>query len=39
MSDYEIIMIVIGVIGLLVSSSGLVIALLGFLDKSNKKQK
>lgn len=39
MSDYEIIMIVIGVSGLLISLSGLVIALLGFLDKSNKKQK
>jgi len=35
-SAYEIIMIFLGVIGLLISSCGLLIALLTFLDKRNK---
>lgn len=38
MSDYEIIMIVIGIIGLLISSCSLLIAMLAFLDKRNKRK-
>lgn len=36
MTDYEIIMIVIGIVGLPISSSSLLIAMLTFLDKRNK---
>ena len=36
MTDYEIIMILIGVIGLPISACTLLIALLTFLDKRNK---
>ena len=36
MTDYEIIMILLGIIGLLISFGGLLIALLTFLDKRNK---
>ena len=36
MTDYEIIMIFLGIIGLLNSFGGLLIALLTFLDKRNK---
>lgn len=36
MTAYEIIMIFLGIIGLLISFSGLLIALLTFLDKRNK---
>lgn len=39
MTDYEILMIVLGVIGLMISSGGLLIALLNFLDKRNGKRK
>ncbi len=39
MSDYEIFMIVLGIIGLLISSSLLHITLLNFLDKRNSKRK
>lgn len=39
MSDYEMIMIFLGILALLVSSGGLLIALLNFLDKRNNKQK
>ena len=39
MSDYEIFMIVLGVFGLLISSSLLQITLLNFLDKRNSKHK
>lgn len=38
MTDYEIIMIFLGILVLLVSSGGLLIALLTFLDKRNKKR-
>ncbi len=38
MTDYEIIMIFLGILALLVSSGGLLIALLTFLDKRNNKQ-
>ena len=37
MTDYEIIMIFIGIIGLPISSGGLLIALISFLDKRDKK--
>lgn len=36
MTDYEILMIFLGIIGLLISSGGLLIALLTFLDQRNK---
>ncbi len=36
MRAYEIIMIFLGIIGLMISSGGLLIALLTFLDKRNK---
>ena len=36
MTDYEIIMILLGIIGLLISFGGLLIVLLTFLDKRNK---
>ena len=39
MTSYEIIMILLGVIGLLISFGGLLIALLNFLDKRSKKRK
>lgn len=39
MTDYEILMIVLGVIGLMISFGGLLIALLNFLDKRNGKRK
>ena len=39
MTAYEIIMIFLGILGLLVSFGGLIIALLTFLDKRNNKKK
>lgn len=36
MTAYEIIMVFLGIIGLLISSCGLLLALLTFLDKRNK---
>lgn len=39
MTVYETIMVVLGVIGLLISFSSLLIALLNFLDKRNNKHK
>ena len=39
MTDYEIIMIFLGILALLVSFGGLLIALLTFLDKRNKRKK
>lgn len=39
MTVYEIVMVVLGVIGALISLSKLVIALLNFLDKRNSKRK
>lgn len=39
MTAYEILMIFIGIIGLIISSMGLLIALLTFLDKRNKRKK
>lgn len=39
MTDYEIIMIFIGIIGLLISFGVMLIALLTFLDKRDKKHK
>lgn len=39
MTDYEIIMVFLGILALLISSSGLIIALLTFLDKRNKRKK
>lgn len=38
MRAYEIIMIFFGIIGLMISSGGLLIALLTFLDKRNKRK-
>ena len=38
MTAYEIIMIFLGILGLLVSFGGLIIALLTFLDKRNKRK-
>lgn len=38
MTDYEIIMIFLGIISLLISLGGLLIALLTFLDKRNKRK-
>ena len=37
-TDYEIIMVFLGILALLISSSGLIIALLTFLDKRNKRK-
>ncbi len=39
MTDYEIIMVVLGILALLLSCNSLLIALLSFLDKRNDKQK
>ena len=39
MTDYEIIMIFLGIFALLVSSGGLLIALLNFLDKRKNRRK
>ncbi|SKB97238.1 hypothetical protein SAMN06296386_11172 [Lachnospiraceae bacterium] len=39
MTDYEIIMVMLGILALLVSSSSLLIALLSFLDKRNNRRK
>ena len=39
MTDYEIIMIFLGILALLISSGGLLIALLNFLDKRKGKRK
>ena len=39
MTAYEILSVVIGIIGLLISFGGLLIALLSFLDKRNKESK
>ena len=39
MTDYEIIMIFLGILALLVSSGGLLIALLNFLDKRKNRRK
>ena len=39
MTDYEIIMILFGVISLLISSSLFLVSLLGFLDKRNNRKK
>lgn len=36
MTAYEIIMVFLGIIGLLISACGLLLALLTFLDKRNK---
>lgn len=38
MTDYEIIMIFLGILALLVSFGGLIVALLTFLDKRNKRK-
>ena len=38
MTDYEIIMIFLGILGLLWSFGSLLIALLAFLDKRNKRK-
>ena len=38
MTDYEMIMVFLGILGLLVSTSSLLIALLTFLDKRNKRK-
>lgn len=37
MTAYEIVMIVLGIIGLIISFGGLLIALIAFLDKKDKK--
>lgn len=39
MSDYEILMIVLGMISLLISTGVLLVALLSFLDKRKRKRK
>ncbi len=39
MTDFEIIMIVLGIMTLIVTANGLLIALLNFLDKRNNKRK
>ena len=39
MTDYEIIMIFLGILALLLSSGGLLVALLNFLDQRNSKIK
>lgn len=38
MTDYEIIMIFLGILALLVSFGGLIVALLTFLNKRNKRK-
>ena len=38
MTAYEIIMVIIGVLALLISFGGFIIALLAFLDKRNKRK-
>ena len=38
MTDFEIIMIVLGILTLVVTANGLLIALLNFLDKRNKRK-
>ena len=38
MTDYEIISIFMGILSLMISSSSLVVALLAFLDKRNKRK-
>ena len=38
MTDYETIMVFLGIIGLLISFGGMLIALLTFLDKRNKRK-
>ena len=38
MTDYEIIMIFLGILALLISFGGLIIALLTFLDKRDKRK-
>ncbi len=38
MTDYETIMVFLGIIGLLISFGGMLIALLAFLDKRNKRK-
>ena len=38
MTAYEIVMIILGILALLVSFGGLIIALLTFLDKRNRKK-
>ena len=38
MTEYEIIMIFLGILALLISFGGLLIALLTFLDKRNKRK-
>ena len=38
MTDYEMIMVFLGILGLLISTSSLLIALLAFLDKRNKQK-
>ena len=38
MTDYEIIMIFIGILGLLISFESLLIMLISFLDKRNKRK-
>ncbi len=39
MTDYEIIMVFLGILALLISSGGLLVALLTFLEKRNKRKK
>ena len=39
MSDFEIIMVVLGILTLTMTTNGLIIALLNFLDKRNNKRK
>lgn len=39
MTAYETVMVVLGILALLVSFAGLMIALLTFLDKRNKRKK
>lgn len=38
MTAYEIVMVIIGILALLISFGGLMIAFLAFLDKRNKKK-
>ena len=38
MTDYETIMVFLGIIGLLISFGGMFIALFAFLDKRNKRK-
>ena len=37
MTAYEIVMIVLGIIGIIISFGGLLVALIAFLDKKDKK--